>query len=154
MRPLPHDYGHGQTLQYIHFIFGTNKNYDAPVVVFAHCHALETLRMASYSPANWTFDLRELIGQPWVCTRLKRLEMPMVLNRHCRDPRLLAMAGDEKRTTLQYLPEWQQAETVFMRRLGMLVELEQLVLLTATMEGHRNQLDMSIRLDAGLLSLA
>ncbi|KAF9974405.1 hypothetical protein BGZ73_002203 [Actinomortierella ambigua] len=44
-----------------------------------------------------TLDIRHLIARPWVCKKMRALEIPVSLPRTCQDPRLLRHAQAEKR---------------------------------------------------------
>ncbi|KAG0242782.1 hypothetical protein BGW41_003458 [Actinomortierella wolfii] len=68
-------------------------------------------------------EIRSVIGQPWVCTQLEKLEVAFVLDNECTDTNLLEIASAEKEYLAPGRKECEQAMIVFMARFGQLKQL-------------------------------
>ncbi|KAF9970331.1 hypothetical protein BGZ73_006966 [Actinomortierella ambigua] len=97
-------------------------------VILAQCPGLRTLKVDLVWFGVGLIDIRHLIGEPWKCTLLEELELPITLDRRCKEASLKNIAADEKEDLAKTskMVEWQQAEAVFMKRLGSLTRLRRL----------------------------
>ncbi|KAF9971002.1 hypothetical protein BGZ73_006109, partial [Actinomortierella ambigua] len=105
---------------------------QSPITLFAQCSALKTLTIRAIGES--AFNLKKLIDQPWACTQLEELEMPITLEQ--RLPRRSTSSRGEGENsehmvgaeTKKILAELEQIETAFMERLGCLTQLRRLAL--------------------------
>ncbi|KAF9155503.1 hypothetical protein DFQ26_009715, partial [Actinomortierella ambigua] len=142
---------HSQRLE--HLVLALDIGTMKPLMaVLAKCSALKTLQVTPITIGG-RFDLRQIIEQPWTCTLLETLDIPIWLP-HSRleaNSRPSEVTTEPSKTTClaDSLKDPIQAECVFMERLGQLTRLRHLVL-SGRPHGQREVNDMSWRLPAGL----
>ncbi|KAF9164175.1 hypothetical protein DFQ26_001718 [Actinomortierella ambigua] len=91
------------------------------IELLSRCSRLQTLRFAVDVVG---VEVRQAIARPWVCTKLKELEVSFVLDPDCDDAALLSLASEEKAAAGgPGRAEHEQAMVVLMTRLGHLKEL-------------------------------
>ncbi|KAG0259808.1 hypothetical protein DFQ27_003892 [Actinomortierella ambigua] len=89
--------------------------------LFTKCQRLRVLKINS----TCDFEVRHLIDRPWtICSTLEELSFRFSIQRPCLDDGLTRYAAVEKAHEGVGLMEWQQAERVFMKRLGECVRLQ------------------------------
>ncbi|KAF9164727.1 hypothetical protein DFQ26_001120 [Actinomortierella ambigua] len=129
------------------------------MAIFTKCVALKTLKLNM--PEDQLDDLRFIIFQPWGCTLLEELELPLMLSRSFTGFQLQKLAALMKTEVpavtdgamLDRLVDWGQAQDIFMERLGTLTRLRRLVLSGQSRVASKTAAYISWRLDSGLSRL-
>ncbi|KAF9974676.1 hypothetical protein BGZ73_001860 [Actinomortierella ambigua] len=100
------------------------------------------------------FDIRHIIATPWtICSTIEVLHFPFGILRVCQDETLKQYAAVEKEQEGSSLEEWQQAQRVFMKRLGECTRLRSIWSLMATKDtspGSQISGELSWHLETGL----
>ncbi|KAF9966279.1 hypothetical protein BGZ73_001095, partial [Actinomortierella ambigua] len=115
------------------------------MALFAQCSALKTINI--YALQGTAFDLRWLVSQPWACTQLEELRIPITLERRCEREQLdntevgpmsntaESSTGEEENgehmiaaKSKKAQSELEQIEEAFMKRLGCLTHLRRIAL--------------------------
>ncbi|KAF9168259.1 hypothetical protein DFQ26_000088 [Actinomortierella ambigua] len=145
---------HGQRLERLNLLYLLSIPENPLVVALSQFPALKSLIMETlslYCTRLKLPDLRELINQPWSCSQLEHLDIPVTLERQ-QDAHI--DAGEENGTPLSQsdpaVAEWEQAQTLFMERLGALTRLRQIQLWGYWKGRYQPGCDVTWRLSAGL----
>ncbi|KAF9968907.1 hypothetical protein BGZ73_009052, partial [Actinomortierella ambigua] len=125
------------------------------IVLLAQCPGLRTLKVDLYVYNHYLIDIRDLIREAWKCTLLEELVLPISLDRWTIYASLKAVAADEKASLAKTskMTEWQQAEAVFMKRLGSLTRLRRLELKSRIHPWSKPSSELSLQLTAGFSHL-
>ncbi|KAF9968182.1 hypothetical protein BGZ73_000238, partial [Actinomortierella ambigua] len=131
-----------------------NCDIHCPMVLFAKCSALKTLNIRALGTT--AFDLRRFIDQPWACTQLEELEIPITLEERSQRSPTSSMGGMVNevhravpQTRKQAQSELEQIEASFMERLGCLTQLRRLALHPRTKFGRASEDKMLWQLRTG-----
>ncbi|KAF9968906.1 hypothetical protein BGZ73_009051 [Actinomortierella ambigua] len=119
-------------------------------VVLTQFPSLRILKVSTVGGDH--IDLRHLINEPWKCTLLEELELPIKLDRPYPVyylERVAADANEDLAKTFE-MTEWQQVEAVFMKRLGSLTRLRRLELKSSIKPLLEPSSGMSWQLTTGL----
>ncbi|KAF9163583.1 hypothetical protein DFQ26_002339 [Actinomortierella ambigua] len=122
--------------------------------ILSRCQALKTLRV-EVGPSRFV-EARTLLAAPWACLQLESLSMPLAILHTCHDDGLLKFARAEKAEVDPEgkIPEWLQAENVFMKRLGGLTQLRHLDLGIVNRSQSAKTAGFTWRFEGGLQHLA
>ncbi|KAG0239916.1 hypothetical protein BGW41_007399 [Actinomortierella wolfii] len=149
--------------------------HHALIDFLSRCHRLRQLSI----DGDRLVDVRYLLERPWICKQLEIFDVAVGVDRHCKDATLLRHASNEKRAVAYRkggirsnstgggnptesndggdIPrqEWEQAEVVFMQRLGDLTCLQQIEKATDNFfRPKTSHMDLSWQLTNGLVYLA
>ncbi|KAG0259806.1 hypothetical protein DFQ27_003890 [Actinomortierella ambigua] len=91
-------------------------------------HDCKRLRKLTFNAGrlNSFVDIRRSLAQPWRCPLLEEMDVPFELDTRCTDPYTLQMGSAEKRAVAPGQDEKEQAEILFMKRLGAQSHLKRL----------------------------
>ncbi|KAF9970332.1 hypothetical protein BGZ73_006967 [Actinomortierella ambigua] len=122
------------------------------MVILTQCTSLRTLNVDLVKYDSGLIDLRHLIGEPWKCTMLEELVLPITLDRRHQETSLEDIAADEKEglAKTSEMTKWQKAEAVFMKRLGSLTRLRRFVQKRPIWYKAKPSPDISWQLTGGL----
>ncbi|KAG0263401.1 hypothetical protein DFQ27_001794 [Actinomortierella ambigua] len=145
---------HGQHLEQLTLV-DFNCAAVSPMVVLATCTALKTFVITSMQ--GMPLDVRKVVDQPWACTQLESLKMPLSLELRSNQA-LLAQEGRRRAAKVdnisdndaRMLSEWREAEMALMERLGTLTQLRELRLMARKKSRLTSGDSMSWRLTTGL----
>ncbi|KAG0240680.1 hypothetical protein BGW41_006763 [Actinomortierella wolfii] len=141
----------------VHVVLRTPSTYELDLVLTNHYQSLECLKACPIQDstpnaakalfkcrklrvlkleAMDSMDVRYLIAQPWASqATLEDLQLPVGVRRQCRNKTMLKYASVEKEKLHLENPEleeWQQAEHLFMKRLGECTRLKYFSMRCAT----------------------